>query len=162
MNEIDIIKQSVVYDNGNLIWTGKNSSRREKGRILGTKGNHGYLSFSINKKLYLNHRVIYAIHFGDFPEPKMTVDHIDGNKLNNKIENLRLATYAQNLSNKISYNNKSGAKGVLWNPKNQNWRVRINYQRKAYEIGSFTEFDDAVIACKTARNQIHQDFAKHS
>jgi hypothetical protein len=162
MSEIDIIKQSVTYDNGNLIWIGEDSRKRKKGKSLGTKGNHGYLTCAINKKLYLNHRVIFAIHHGNFPNRGMTVDHIDGNKLNNKIENLRLATYSQNLSNKTSHNNTSGAKGVVWNPANQNWRVRINYKKKAYEIGSFLLFDKAVNACITARNQIHQEFAKHN
>ena len=161
MSEIDIIKQSVAYDNGNLIWMGEDSRKRKKGKILGTKGNHGYLSFSINKKLYLNHRIVFAIHNGNFPERGMTVDHIDGNKLNNKIENLRIATYSQNLSNKISYNNTSGAKGVIWNPLNKNWRVRINYKKQKHEIGSFDCFDKAVEACKIARNRIHQEFAKH-
>ena len=161
MSEIDIIKQSVAYDNGNLIWMGEDSRKRKKGKILGTKGNHGYLSCLINKKLYLNHRIVFAIHHGNFPERGMTVDHIDGNKLNNKIENLRIATYSQNLSNKISYNNTSGAKGVVWNPLNKNWRVRIDYKKKAFNIGSFKCFDKAVEACKTARNTIHQEFAKY-
>ena len=162
MTEIDIIKLSVAYDNGNLIWIGQDSGKRKKGKIIGTKGNHGYLSCLINKKLYLNHRIVYALYHGHLPEPKMTVDHIDGNKLNNKIENLRLATYSQNLSNKVSYNNTSGAKGVVWNPQNENWRVRINYKKKAYEIGSFECFEKAVEACKNARNLIHQEFAKHN
>lgn len=160
MKNLDELKKCFVYDHGNLIWVGKTTPKRKHGRIVGTKGTHGYLSCYFQGKLLLNHRIIYALHYGEIPS-SMTIDHIDGNKLNNKIENLRLATYSENLSNKVSKTNKSGAKGVLWNEANKNWRVRINFMKVKHEIGSYANFVDAVVACREARQRIHKQFAKH-
>jgi hypothetical protein len=160
MKNIDKLKECFAYKDGNLIWIGKTTPKRKHGQIVGTKGSHGYLCSHFDGKLLLVHRIVYALHHGFIPS-SMTIDHIDGNKLNNKIANLRLATYSENLSNKISHNNKSGAKGVLWNESNKNWRVRINFMKVKHEIGSFANFDDAVLACREARLRIHKQFAKH-
>jgi hypothetical protein len=157
---MDKIKQSFSYDNGNLIWIGK-PSKRKKGQILGTLGNHGYLVTYFDGKLELVHRIIFALHYGYFPKKPNLVDHKDGNRLNNKIENLRESTYSQNLCNKVTYNNTSSFKGVYWNELNKNWRVRISVNKKAYNIGSFGDFEEAKIACIDARKKLHGEYAKH-
>lgn len=155
-----MIRQSFAYDNGKLIWIGKESPRRQRGNVVGTKGSHGYLSCFFNGKLWLIHRIIYALHHDSKSLQGMTVDHIDGNRLNNKIENLRIATYSENLSNKKLVRNTSGEKNVCWNKKTNKWRVRVNFQMNKYEIGSFENFDDAVMAARNARQKIHKQFAR--
>jgi len=75
-------------------------------------GNHGYYVVNINRTPTLVHRIIYALHFGEIPKG-MTIDHIDGDKKNNKISNLRCVSYKINHQNKNMYlSNNSGVTGV--------------------------------------------------
>jgi len=88
----------------------------KKGQEIGFE-NQGYYRFKFGQKLYSNHRIIYFLNTGIDPEEK-TVDHEDGDSLNNKISNLRLATRSQNQDNrKKQKNNKSGATGVFFQKK---------------------------------------------
>ena len=91
------------------------NSRAKKGEEAGYINSEGYYFMMFEYNFYKNHRVIYFLNTGIDPEEKQ-VDHIDGNRLNNKITNLRLATNAQNQHNrKKSKNNTSGVTGVFWN-----------------------------------------------
>lgn len=157
----EIIDQSFQYDNGDLIWIGKNSARRKAGQIVGTVGSHGYLSTWFGGKHLLVHRIIYFLHHKNVFDSKITIDHIDGNRLNNKIENLRLASYSENQSNKKLTRNTSGAKNVCWDKATEKWRVRVNFEKKRNEIGLFLNFDEAVKAASEARKKIHKQFARN-
>lgn len=115
MREFKIIKQSDLipffhYENGNLF--------RLKGRKAGlqvklTIGTHGRLWFRHNKKLYSAHRVIWCLFNGDL-DGSLDIDHINGDFIDNRIENLRLATRAENSQNirKARANSKTGLLGV--------------------------------------------------
>ena len=86
----------------------------------------------------------------------ITVDHIDNNPLNNTRENLRLATYAENLANTGKQkNNTSGYKGVAYNKINNNWRAMI---RDKY-LGSFNTPREAAAAYNKAAIDLYGEFA---
>jgi hypothetical protein len=90
------------------------------------------------------------------------VDHIDGNKLNNKITNLREATREQNQQNtKLSKRNTSGQKGVVWRKDTQKWRVKIAANNEIYEGGSYKNKEEAMKVAKELRNMVHGKFARH-
>ena len=92
------------------------------------------------------HRVIWAIVHSEWPE---FVDHIDGNRSNNRIENLRSVTKAENQQNrKISSNNTSGHVGVYWRPDKGSWRASIGSDRQ--NLGSFRTREEAIAARKAA------------
>ncbi|HAS2179698.1 TPA: HNH endonuclease [Salmonella enterica subsp. enterica] len=86
------------YKEGILIKKVKLSKRCKIGDQVGWLNSSGYLQFSMRKKVYLVHRVIWEIHNGKIPDG-MEVDHIDHNKLNNNIENLRLVSKKENHKN---------------------------------------------------------------
>lgn len=106
---------------------------------------HGYREGDIDGVRYLAHRIIWAMCHGAFPVRH--IDHIDGDKLNNRIANLRDVPQAVNTRNAVGKsNNTSGATGVNWRASRGKWRARImvNYQERT--IGHFDTFEEAVAA----------------
>jgi len=101
----------------------------------------------INKKPMRLHRYILNYYEKDF-EP----DHIDGNGLNNKKENLRLITHQQNMMNQriLPSNNTSGYIGVTRNKSNECWDAQIKINGKHIYLGSYINIEDAILARKNA------------
>jgi hypothetical protein len=96
--------------------------------------------------------------YGYFPN---TVDHIDGNPSNNKIENLREVTQTQNNYNAIlKTNNTSGFKNVYWNKRSSNWVVMVKIDRKNKHIGYFNCIKEANKAAIKARKQYYGEFTR--
>lgn len=94
------------------------------------------------------HRIIWKMFYGYDPD---TVDHVDGNKTNNVISNLRDVTVGENLKNQpVTCRNSSGVVGVSWVSKRNKWTASIGYKSKAKFLGYFEDFDDAVAARKNA------------
>jgi hypothetical protein len=155
INPIDkaTVRQFFNYENGELIWA------VDKGRAkIGQKAHinsTGYKVFKINGTQYLEHRLIWAWHNDTVPD---YLDHINGNFLDNSIENLREATHQQNMCNrKTPKHNKSGVKGV-YKQKNR-WRAQITANGVMQYLGSFINLDDAKSAVINARNKLHKNFA---
>lgn len=105
------------------------------------------------------HRVAWSLmHGGD--EPDM-IDHIDGNKLNNRISNLRAATRGDNLANsRLRADNTTGGKGITKRPRGT-YVVRIAHQGKRHHIGSFATIEEAAAARREAAIRLHGAFARH-
>lgn len=109
----------------------------------------GYLRLSVLGGKIWAQRAAWMIAFGEVPNGQ--IDHIDGDKLNNRIENLRVVSMADNRRNqKRPHTNSSGVIGVTWNPKNKNWNARIQVDGKTVHLGSFSDLHDAAEARKLA------------
>ena len=101
------------------------------------------------------HRLIMGV-----TDPKIQVDHINGNKLDNRKENLRLATPQQNSSNiGIRKNNKSGYKGVCWSKRDKKWIASIYKNNKKQYLGCFDDIVEAVRAYDRAALELFGEFA---
>lgn len=137
------------YKNGFLIWKSDRSVHVKAGDVAGTIAKSGYSQIRINGKTYKTHRLIFIMHHGYFPG---FVDHIDRNKSNNKIENLREASLVQNQGNrKMDKRNTSGYRGVSWYKKDKKWGARITMHGKKKFLGLFEDPKDAYQAyCKEA------------
>jgi hypothetical protein len=147
-----LLKELFDYKDGNLFW------KKTKKQITNIEP-IGYVRVCLNKKQYKAHRVIFLMHHGYLPE---CIDHIDGNKLNNKIENLRPATRQQNGQNSVMRkNNKSGAKGVCWSKSANKWRVQINVNKEKKYFGVYEDLELAELVAIEARNKYHNNFARH-
>lgn len=100
------------------------------------------------------HRLIMAAPRGAL------VDHRDGNGLNNRRSNLRLATKAENARNKPAHrNNRSGIKGVHWSTQNRCWIALITHDGQKHHLGSFGTKEEAGAAYDAAALRLHGEFA---
>ncbi len=101
--------------------------------------------------------VIWYLETGYLITKGEVIDHIDHNRSNNKWENLRLITQAENNRNQtIAKNNKSGHTGVIWNKTSNKWQAQISINRKAKHLGLFDTKEEAISARKRAN--IKYDF----
>jgi len=91
----------------------------------------------------------------------MLVDHINGDKLDNRKSNLRLCTMSQNKANSTQYSsNKSGYKGVYWHKHVKKWQSQIRYKGKIYHLGSFDTALEAHMAHKKKHQKLFKKFSK--
>lgn len=151
------IKECVAYRedaDGCLVWIKKPFNKANNIRIGGPCGSYsidansenlGYYHFMFNYKQYRNHRIIWMLHNG-FIEDNVQIDHIDQhlNGINNKIDNLRIATPSENALNKRKMkNNTSGFTGITWDKCNNSWKasIKINKCRKSK---NFKNIEDAI------------------
>ena len=131
-----------VSDHGNV--------RNDKtGRILkGSDNGEGYLLAFLMKNKKRNFKCIHRLTAEAFllnPENKQFVDHIDNNRQNNNLINLRHATVQENAQNaSLSSKNTSGTKGVRWNTTKNKWTAQICINGKTINLGSFINKDDAI------------------
>jgi len=153
------VKDVFEYRDGELYWKVNNSNRIKVGDKAGSINSTGYLITSIDSKHYLNHRIIFLWHYGYLPQ---YIDHKDCNPLNNRIENLREATYLQNNCNaKPRADNTSGVKGVSWNKGSKKWQVRVSVNGKQKYFGRYYDINVAKFIAETMRNKYHGEFARH-
>ena len=106
------------------------------GRKLGTLHSSGYIVIAINKKLYKAHRLAWLYEKGNFP--KEMIDHINRDKSDNRLINLREVEQTHNSENNpLKKSNSSGYPGVSFSKKNMRWRARITYGYKEKHLGYF-------------------------
>ena len=154
----DYVKQLFEYRDGEL-YRKTSISNSYAGDKVGGRNREGYLRAKINDKTYYLHRLIFLMHHGYLPK---LIDHIDGNKLNNKIENLRAATHVENLFNrKAQKNSNSGVKNVCWSKPKQRWIVQLQTNNKQRYFGMYKDLELADLVAQEARDKYHGAFANH-
>lgn len=110
-----------------------------------------------DKNFYV-HRLI-ALAFIPNPDNKRCVDHIDGNRRNNNISNLRFATYQENCRNGVKRNtNTSGFVGVSWDKSLKKWRAQIKINGIKKHLGCFVNIEDAKIAYQNKAKELFGEF----
>jgi hypothetical protein len=142
------------YKDGELYWKCK-QGRARVGVAAGTvDSTSGYKRISYKRKPYLAHRIVWEMHNWPIPSNK-EIDHADGNKTNNKIENLRCCAHNQNGQNrKINKNSATGHSGVSWHKGIKKWCAKIRYKRKQIHLGSYDDINDAIAARKKAEQDL--------
>ncbi len=153
--------QLFEYKDGKLYCKTKTSNKSNKFKIgdqVGSLTWSNYLRTKINYKSYFVHKIIFLMHHGYIPQ---IVDHIDGNTLNNKIENLRAANLSQNQFNRgIDKRNTSGFKNVSWCKRTKTWQVSICVHKKKIGLGRFKDLELADLVAQEARDKYHKEFVR--
>ena len=158
--ELFYLKSILDYDPDTGIFTWKvNRCRLAKaGSVAGCllinpkRPDVKYYQININGKIYRLHRLAYYYVTGIDPAEN-EVDHKNGNSLDNRFNNLRLATDSQNSRNqKKSKDNTSGFKGVSWDKQHKKWRARIGVNNKTINLGYYTnKFYAALVYARAAK-----------
>ena len=119
---------------------------------------YGYVLISLKSSNYLAHRLAWVLHYGEWPTAGLDVDHIDGNRANNKISNLRLLTRQGNRQNMRSAasHSKSGLLGAYFHAKSQRWAATIKAPNAGSKhLGYFGSAEEAHAAYLSAKRQLH-------
>lgn len=155
------IAEWINYDpeSGLIKWIKSGHTRPHSvGKVAGTPSN-GYVQIRVGRKLYKAHRLAWLLMTGEWP-PDL-IDHIDGDGLNNKWRNLRVADRSLNGANsKRHKHNKSGFKGVFWESKKRVWQARIVVKGKQKHLGFFADVQDAAEAYRHAAVKEFGGFAR--
>lgn len=157
----ELLAEYFEYKDGYLyrIKLTKNDKKNAIGDRVGYLRSDGYWAVNFMGKAYKVHRLIFLLVNGFMPDE---IDHINNDKSDNSIENLRPANRQQNMCNKKAYKtNTSGAKGVVWMKNLNKWLVNIGINGKRKYIGIFEDFELAELASIEARNKYHGNFANH-
>ena len=135
---INELKEILDYDPNTGIFTWKVNIAKNKfaGSIAGNVNNNGYYVITLYRKTYSAHRLAWFYVYGNWPIKD--IDHINGNRIDNRIINLRECNQSENQQNrKINKNNSSGYIGVSYHKKEKKWRSRIKVNNKLINLGSF-------------------------
>lgn len=152
------LKSLLTYDDltGSFLWN-VSTKRLKVGSVAGTTNGSGYRQICINKKIYPAHRLAWLYVHGYIPS--MDLDHIDGDRANNAIANLRHVSRSTNLQNqrKVRLGKKSiGKLGTSLVKTTGRWHARIMVNKKQMSLGCFASMEEAHQKYLSAKRTFHQ------
>jgi hypothetical protein len=143
----EYLHERFEYRDGELYWKKVYSPRLKVGQRAGTDEGNGYRCIVIGKTRHKTHRLIWIMHNGDIPEG-LFVDHLNMDRTDNRIENLRLSTKAGN-------NRNQNATGVSWDKARKKWRSQISINNVTKMLGRFDSFEEAAQAYQDKKKELH-------
>ena len=142
---------------GVFTWLVSTGQRAKIGSVAGSITKSGYQRIVINKKIYFSHRLALLYVYGRFP--KEFIDHINHDKSDNRIINLRECNKSQNMQNVVNIkSNKSGIKGVSWCKRTNKWQAFASLNNKSVYLGRYKNINDAADAYKIFAIKHHGEF----
>ncbi len=150
------LRELLIYDatSGCFFWLASRRERVKVGDVAGSVTSHGYLRIRVAGRQYPAHRLAWLYVYGEWP--KHHIDHIDGNRKNNAIDNLRDVSYSGNSQNKkvAHANNKCGLLGVC--ARGSRWLARITISGKLTQLGAYDTPELAHAAYLRAKRLHHE------
>ena len=152
----ETLESIFTYSDGKLLWKEDRGPRFKAGTRAGsvnTGVRSGYRRISINKSLYQEHRLVWILFNGDIPE-EYQIDHINQDRTDNRIENLRLVSHRTN----IAHHTRgviSGTPNVHWVGSKERWCVRFHVDGKDKYFGYYADLDQAVERAEQVRNTLN-------
>lgn len=157
-----ILLENFRYDEktGDLYWRIKRAYTTDLSKPISAKDKHGYIvvytKLSGKTKIYRIHRLIWTMVYGMNPT---NIDHIDGNRTNNQISNLREVTHQQNMMNrKKRVDSRNSYKGIYRSK--YSWIAEITFMNKRHYLGSFKTEKEAALAYTEAAKKLHGNFVR--
>lgn len=150
------LRQVLNYDpeTGKLTWLVRVAPRVRIGDEAGNVTTRGYKKVSVRYRPYQAHRLAWLLTFGRWPNDQ--IDHINGDRADNRLCNLRECNHSENQQNrKTAKNSTSGLTGVTWHKDQKRWRTQIGVGRRKYHIGHFDSKEEAYAAYLRAKADLH-------
>ena len=155
-------RERLEYDpeSGKLFWKAKDTTNDASGKAKAWNGLYagketgsgnawGYLVVNMWGTPYRAHRLAWAIYYGE--EPPEMIDHINGNRTDNRLCNLRAATATENVRNRVvRKDSRTGLKGVTFHSGSGKWRARISVNKTKIDLGLHGSAHDAAEAYQAA------------
>lgn len=150
------LRERLSYNSntGEFRWLISNSRRAPVGSVAGCVANFGYWRIGILGRHYAAHNLAWMHVTGEWPH--RLVDHINGDKRDNRFCNLRLATFSQNVANRSAY--RCHLKGA--HPVKGKWRARITKNRQTINLGTYDSETEAHNAYQIAAADLFGEFAR--
>lgn len=160
--DAQLLRETLSYDpeTGIFRWLVRASKNTIIGSIAGCIVGNGYYQIRmLGKQSFYAHRLAHLYMTGEWPPEE--IDHMDGNPLNNRWSNLRIADRVENGRNACRpSHNTSGIKGVCWDRRRKKWRAYIVVKKKHIGLGAFTFKHDAAAAYAHAATKLFGEFAR--
>lgn len=157
----DRLRELLSYDPETGVFTrivGRPGPNARAGDIAGCDNGQGYIRIYVDGKPYKAHRLAWLYKHGEFPQE---IDHIDCDRSNNRIANLRPVTRGQNRTNCGAYkSNTSGFKGVSFNRRSQKWIAQIQKGGRKIGLGYFATPEEASARYASAVNEFHGEYGR--
>jgi len=146
-------------ETGRVIRTATTGTRAKAGAVIGTKSNHGYLIAMVDYRIYQVHRLAWFLLHGEWPNGE--VDHINGDKADNRLANLRVGSSSENKGNMpLSSRNKTGFKGVRWDHGAKKFRASIGVNSRHVHLGYRETAEEAHQLYRAAALRHFGEFAR--
>ena len=141
-----------------MYWKINAGQRARIGNKAGHLSGDGHLQVQWKGKNYLVHRIIYEMAYGSIPD-LYQIDHVNGIRTDNRLDNLRIVTQSQNMWNSSKRkDNTSGFKGVCWSKRHEKWNAQIKIFNKKKHLGYFSTKEEAYAARLAAEKIYHGEF----
>ena len=147
-------------ETGQFSWTKSSMSPHgSNGKPAGCKFADGYVYIRYLGKPLLAHRIAWLKAYGELPNGQL--DHVNMNRSDNRISNLRVASFSENNRNKaIQSNNTSGHKGVCFHKGTNKFHAKITVNKKTISLGYFKTLEEAASEYQQAVKEHHGEFAR--
>jgi hypothetical protein len=155
----DDVRRALSYDPETGVFVRKETGRSSGygvGAVVGTKDENGYLKVWHAGRLWRAHRLAWLYMTGEWPRHE--VDHINGNRADNRMQNLRCVDHETNMENQRTarQDNKSKFLGVTWHKQPGKWRARITLRGKQTHLGHFPTPEAAHERYLEVKRQMHE------
>lgn len=157
----DKVREALDYDAETGVFRWMNPSRRAdlRGKVAGSPNSFGYIAIVVGEKKYQAHRLAWLYVRGEWPAK--FIDHINGDKADNRIANLREATKAQNSRNRPkTKSNTTGFKGVTFDRRKNKFKAGVMIDGKQLHLGLYPTAEEANAAYLRAAQHHFGEFAR--
>ena len=144
---LEVLKELLYVKDGKLYWKVDRGGHTVRDREAGCRDVRGYRRLKIGNNRYYSHRIIYCLYHNVMITPDDYIDHINRDRLDNSIENLRAVSISQNCYNRVN-KNKHGATGIAYDgrSKSRPWRATLFHEEKQLYIGMYGTKEEAIEA----------------
>lgn len=158
------LKELLKYNPTTGIFTWQAKSSKYSPILVGTRADRlhpgsGYYRIQIDGERYAAHRLAWLYTYGYLPDDE--IDHINNDRSDNSIDNLRLADGKNNWNTSLRVDSTTGVKGVTFHPCTGKYQARVQFQKVMYRLGLFATVAEAEQVVRKKREELHKEFANH-